>query len=158
MRLIPYKSLLFLLPVLSLLWCISCKPGADEARSEAKYLAEAKQWDKKILSQLENAEAELTTSWVAGKLHYTLNVSPYNGSFDRYIKDTLADNKLALHVDDMGGLNLLTIEVPVKKMTPIADSQGEPATLQARGDVRCTRQMYKAIADWSLTWSFPLNH
>ena len=153
-----YKSLFLLLPLLSLLLCISCKPGTDEAGAEAKYLAEPKQWDKKILAQFENAEAELTTSWSAGKLHYTLNVSPYNGSFDRYIKDTLADNKLELHVEDMGGLNLLTIDVPVKKMTPITDSRGEPATLQARGDVRCTRQLYKAITDWSLTWSFPLNH
>lgn len=155
---ILFKLFLCLVPVLSLFWCISCKPGMDEALSEAKYLAEAKQWDKKILSQLENAEAGLTTTWGAGKLHYTLNVSPYNGSFDRYIKDTLADNKLALHVDDMGGLNLLTIDVPLKKMTPIANSKGETETLQVKGEVRCTKQMYKAITDWSVTSSFPLNH
>ncbi len=152
------KYLLFLLTVPTLLCFISCRPGTDENLAEAKYLAEARQWDKKVLKQLENTEAELTTSWAAGKLHYKLNVSPYNGSFDRYIKDTLADNRLSLHVDDMGGLNLLTVDIPVKKMTPVSDSQGEPATLQASGDVRCTRQMYKAITDWSLSWSFPLNH
>ncbi len=155
---ILFKKRLYLVPVLSLLCCISCKPGADEALSEAKYLAEAKQWDKKILSQLENAEAELTTTWEAGRMHYALKVSPHNGSFDRYIKDTLADNKLLLHVDDMGGLNLLTIDIPLKKMTPVADSKGESEILQAKGDVRCTKQMYKAITDWSVTWSFPLNH
>ncbi len=152
------RPLFLLLPVLSLLCCISCNPGADETRAEAKYLAEAKHWDKKVLKQLENAEAELTTSWAAGRMHYTLKVSPYNGSFERYIKDTLADNRLSLNVDDMGGLNLLTVDIPVKKMTPTADGKGEPAALQASGDVRCTRQMYKAITDWSLSWSFPLKH
>ncbi len=155
---IRFKPLLFLVPALSLLWCISCKPGTDKARSETKYLAEAKKWDKKILSQLENTEAELTTTWEAGKLHYTLTVSPISGSFERYIKDTLADNRLSIHLEDMGGLNLLTVEVPLKKMTAVANGGGEPAALQAKGDVRFTKQMYKAVTDWSLSWSFPLNH
>jgi hypothetical protein len=153
-----FKPLLFLVPALSLLWCISCKPGADEVLSEAKYLSAPKQWDKKILSQLENTEAVLSTSWKKGRLYYILYVSPYNGSFDRYIKDTLADNKLAIHFEDMGGLNMLTIDVPLKKMTPVANSHGEPATLQMSGDVLCTKQMYKAVTDWSVTWSFPLKH
>jgi hypothetical protein len=152
------RLFLFLVTVLSLLCCISCKPGADEALSEAKYLSATKQWDKKILSQLENIEADLTTSWKDGRLYYILDVSPYGGSFDRYVKDTLADNKLAIHFEDMGGLNLLTIDVPLKKMAAVADGKGEPVMLRMSGDVRCTKQMYKAVTDWSVTWSFPLKH
>ncbi len=151
--------LLLLAPLLSfIMFCFSCRPGAEEALSEAKYLSAEKQWNKKILARLENAEAELTTSWSAGKLHYILDVSPYGGSFDRYIKDTLANNKLSIHLEDMGGLNLLTVEVPLKKMTTVTNSRGEPTALQMEGDVRFTKQMYKAATDWSLTCSFPLKN
>lgn len=154
-----YFGRLFLLaPLLTFLFCFSCKPAAEEALSEAKYLSSEKQWNKKLLAQLENAEAELTTSWSAGKLHYILDVSPYGGNFNRYIKDTLADNKLVIHLEDMGGLNLLTIEIPLKSMTSVTNSRGEPAALEMEGDVRLTKQMYKAATDWSLSWSFPLKH
>jgi hypothetical protein len=152
------RPLLLSALVLSLLVCISCKPSAEETRAEAEHLSETKQWDKKMLSQLENAEACLTTSWREGRLYYLLKISPHNGNFDEYIKDTLADNKLAIHFEDMAALNLLTINVTLKKMTPIANSSGEPVALQMNGYIRCTKQMYKAITDWSLTWSFPSNH
>lgn len=155
---IYFRSLFLLAPLLSFLFCLSCRPGAEEALSEAKYLSAEKQWNKKVLTQLENAEAELTTSWSAGRLHYTLDVSPYGGSFDRYVKDSLADNKLSIHLEDMGGLNLLTVEVPLKKMMSVTNSRGEPIALQMEGDVRFAKQMYKAATDWSLTCSFPLKH
>lgn len=152
------KRFLLLASLLSFMFCFSCKPGAEEGLSEAKYLSTSRQWSKKILKQFENAEAELTTSWSAGKLHYTLEVSPNGGSFDRYIKDSLADNKLAIHLEDMGGLNLLTVEVPLKVMTSVTNSRGEPLGLLMEGDVRFAKQMYKAATDWSLTWSFPMKH
>ncbi len=148
-------ALLFAVLAIIFLSGVSCKPGADRTVAEARYLAEAKQWDKKVISQLDNAEVYLTTSWQEGKLSYLLRVSPYQGNFDRYIRDTLADNKLEVHLEDMSGLNLLTIGAPLKKMTVLPGENGAPAALQATGEVRCTKQMYKAITDWSVSWSFP---
>ncbi len=153
----PAERIALLFAVLAIIFLsgVSCKAGADRTVAEARYLAEAKQWDKKVISQLDNAEVYLTTSWQEGKLSYLLSVSPYQGNFDRYIRDTLADNKLEVHLEDMSGLNLLTIEVPLKKMTAAQGKNGAPAALQTTGEVRCTKQMYKAITDWSVSWSFP---
>lgn len=152
------QGLLLLASLLSFIFCLSCKPGAEETLSEAKYLSTSKQWNRIVLAQLENAEAELSTRWSAGKLHYILDVSPYGGSLDRYIKDTLADNKLSIHLEDMAGMNLLTVEIPLKEMTFVTNSRGEPLALQMEGDVRFSKQMYKAATDWSLTCSFPFKH
>jgi len=151
------RLLLLVILVLTLSAGASCKPSAEEIWAEAQYLSEARHWDKKVLSDLEDTEANLTTSWREGRLFYTLDVSPRNGDFDRYIKDTLADNKLSIHFEDMSGLNLLTIDVPLKEMASIEDNKGEPAVFQINGNVRCSKQMYKAITEWSVTWHFPLS-
>jgi hypothetical protein len=154
-RLLKQTVPLFAIFAIILLSVVSCRPGADRTAAEAKHLAETKQWDKKVISQLDNTEVYLTTSWHEGKLSYLLSVSPYQGNFDRYISDTLAENKLAVHLEDMSALNLLTIEAPLKRMTITEGENGAPAALQATGEVRCTKQMYNAITDWSVSWSFP---
>jgi hypothetical protein len=149
------KPLILVIIVLSFSAGVSCKPSAEEIWAEARYLSEARHWDKKVLSDLENAEANLTTSWRKGRLYYTLDVTPRNGDFERYIKDTLAENKFAIHFEDMAGLNLLTIDVPLKKMASTGDGKGKPAALETDGNIRCSKQMYKAITEWTLTWYFP---
>lgn len=115
--------------------------------------AAGKSWPTRVLVEMGDASAELTTSWVNGKMHYSLELYPLTKRLKLVHSGYSNGSYFTIEIHDGGGKQLAQTDLPTKSLTKRVSSERNQVELFAEGDISMTKTNYDNIGDWRVFWN-----
>ena len=120
-----------------------------DAQKRAGALESPRVWPIVEVKQIGVTSADLTTAWRSGRMLYRFQVTPVPKGYER-MSSLVAPFTLKFY--DMGGFELLSVDLNYSDLTGVADSTGERVGLSANSSTDCSQSSYESVAYWNLSW------
>ena len=119
-------------------------------------LTERRDWPSVEARGLDGATFDLATMWRNGSLRYILNVSPYTASIrEARERSSAGRSSFTILYLDKGDFRVASSTLYLNTLTAIVDSTGQPRSLSYQGFTAMSAGVYRRIAGWQISWSFP---
>jgi hypothetical protein len=88
------------------------------------------------------------TRWRSGKAHYLFTAQPFGGELEKAHKNRKA--QFVIQMTDRDGFIIQTLWVPVSKMKPVKNGDGETTSLEYRMSAKLCIQNFRDIKNWKV--------
>ena len=102
----------------------------------------------KTSAKFAGVQVRTKTRWRSGKAHYLFTAQPYGGELEKARKNSKA--QLVIEMTDRDGFIIQTLWVPVGKMRPVKNGEGEITSLEYRMSASLCAQDFRDIKNWKV--------
>lgn len=88
------------------------------------------------------------TRWRSGKAHYLFTAQPFGGELEKAAKNRKA--QFVIEMTDRDGFIIQTLWVPINKMKPVRNGEGETTSLEYRMSASLCIQDFRDIKNWKV--------
>ncbi len=102
----------------------------------------------KTSSQYAGVQLRAKTRWRWGKAHYLFTAQPFGDKLEKARKNRKA--QFVIEMTDRDGFIIQTLRVPIYKMEPVFNGEGETTALEYRLSVSLCIQDFKDVKNWKV--------
>jgi hypothetical protein len=110
----------------------------------------AKFYPTQPIPQLGVTSAQLSTAWRDGNLYAQLSLTPPPKASRGFAG--LGKSPYRLQLTDASGFNIVDYAIPAELIVHRVDDKGKPLSLTSNFSVPLSKDTYKSINSWSVTW------
>ena len=125
----------------------------DEQIPPVKLPNGGKSWPTLTLSELGNTNAQLTSYWYNGKLHYVLELYPFSKRLRLISSGYYSNPSFSLIVSNAAGKQVVWTAVPTNRLKHTISKTRNVEQLSAEGVIVMTKEDYDSLAGWQLQWN-----
>jgi hypothetical protein len=112
-----------------------------------------KKWPTLTLPELDNTNAELTSYWYNGKLHYVLELHPLSKRLKLIYSGYYSNPSLSLIVKNAAGKRVVWTNLPTSRLKHTINKTRKVEQLSVEGVIRVSKDEYDSLANWELRWN-----
>jgi len=112
-----------------------------------------KKWPTLTLPELDNTNAELTSYWYNGNLHYVLELHPLSKRLKLIYSGYYSNPSLSLIVKNAAGKRVVWTNLPTNRLKHTINTTRNMEQLSVEGVIRTSEGEYDSLANWELRWN-----
>ena len=112
-----------------------------------------KSWPTLSLPELGNTNAELTSYWYNGKLHYVLELHPMSKRLNLVYSGYYSNPSFSLTVSNTAGKHVAWTALPATRLKHTINKTRNEEQLSAEGVILMSKKDYDSLATWKLRWN-----
>jgi hypothetical protein len=125
----------------------------DEQIPQIVFPDGGKSWPTLTLPDLGNTNAELTSYWHNGKLHYVLELHPLSKRLRLVYSGYYRNPSFSLIVSNAADKQLVWINLPTSRLKHTINKTRNMEQLSAEGVIQMSKDEYDSLAKWELRWN-----
>jgi hypothetical protein len=112
-----------------------------------------KSWPTLTLPELGDTNAELTSYWYNGKLHYVLELHPLSKRLKLVYSGYYSNPSFSLIVNNAAGKQVVWTNLPTNRLKHTINKTHKVEQLSAEGVILMSKDEYDSLAKWELRWN-----
>ena len=125
----------------------------DEQIPQVVFPDGGKKWPTLTLPELGNTQAELTSYWHNGELHYVLELHPLSKRLKLVYTGYYSNPSFSLIVNNAAGKRVVWTNLPTSHLKHTTNKTRNMEQLSVEGVIRISKDEYDNLAKWELRWN-----